>query len=404
MNLSGFIARRYLFAKKSHNVINIISGISAAGIAVGCAALVIILSIYNGFDSVVQSLYNAWSPDLVVEPSEGKLFVPETHQIDRLKADAAIARACPVLEETLYMKYGENQAIATARGVDSLYAANTPLASYLTEGSFDLYLGGIRQAVPGRTLALKLGARSHFLAPLECYFPSHGATLSLLDPMAALNRENLYVAGILSVDHQFDQKYIYVPLETLQRLLETEKGISALEIHASPEGLDRKGFATKELTARVRAIFPEGFTIRDRRQQNETLYKLISAERMAIYLILIFIMIIVSFTILGSLRMLIIEKSGDMEIMRAMGAPESLLRRIFVKEGWLISLIGIAVGVAAGLAVCLLQQKLGLVKMPGDFVVDAYPVVIRLPDVLLTVGGVALIGYVIALIPTRKLD
>ena len=404
MNLPLFIAGRYLFARKSHSVINIISAISAAGIAIGCAALVIILSIYNGFDSVVQSLYTTWAPDLEIKPLEGKYFTPEEGLLERLSAEDGIFYASGVLEESVYLKYGERQSIATARGVDSLFEANTKLRGSISQGEFELRFGSIRQAVLGRTLAYNLGVNTRFMTPLELYFPSNTDDFSLLDPTAVLRKETLFPQGIVSLDHNFDQKYIFVPLASMRSLLAQENGLSSIELFATEEGLDNKGFATKKLVGRISDIVGPGFSVKDRRQQNSTLYKLLSAEKGAIYLILLFIMVIISFNILGSLRMLIIEKSGDVGIMRAMGADEGLLRRIFVSEGWLISLIGIAAGIAIGLIVCLLQQRFGFVKMPGNFVVEAYPVVIKWSDVLLTAAAVAFIGYVIALIPARGLN
>lgn len=404
MNLSGFIARRYLFAKKSHNVINIISGISAAGIATGCAALVIVLSIYNGFDSIVQGLYNACSPDIVIEPKEGKTFSPDAAQMEALRAETGVRAVCEVVEENIYLTYGSRQAIATAQGVDSTFTAVTELRNHLTEGTFNLQEGENNQVVMGRMLAYNLGLRTSFITPLEAWFPARGANVSLMDPMASLNKVRLFPAGILMLDNAFDRKYIFLPLKAMQNLLGCPGEVSRLEVYATPEALDAQGFATASLVDATRRHFGDGFTCKTRREQNDTLYKLISSEKLAIYLILVLMMIIISFNILGSLKMLIIEKTGDVEIMRAMGAGEGLIRRIFIKEGWYISLFGIAAGVIIGLAVCVIQQQFGIVRMPGNFVVDYYPVVIRLSDILLIVGGVALIGYIIALIPrpTRK--
>jgi len=401
MDLSGFIAKRYLFAKKSHNVINIISGISAAGIAIGCAALVIILSIYNGFDGIVRSFNNSYTPDLLVTPVTGKVFSPAGEAFDAVKALEGVTFAGGILEENVYLKYGEKNAVATARGVDSAYCEVTQLRNFLTEGEFELQYGTLREAVIGRTLALELGLHTTFVTPLQVYFPSRTAEVNLLDPLASLRMETLYPSGIVSLEQGFDKKYIFVPLASLRDLLEYSDEVSALEIYVDEGSRDESGVVSASLQKRVEKLLGDGFDVKNRRQQNEMLYKMLSYEKIAIYLILLFVMIIISFNILGSLSMLRIEKKDDMRILEALGAEKSFTNKIFVKESMMISVLGIVIGLAAGLLVCFLQQKFGLVKMPGNFVIDAYPVVVKGLDILLTVLGVGLIGYLTALLAGR---
>ncbi len=398
MDLSGFIAGRYLFAKKSHNVINIISGISAAGIAIGCAALVIILSIYNGFDGIVRSFNNSYTPDLLVSPVAGKAFTPSHELLEGLKAQDGVRTVSGVLEENVYLKYGERNAVATAKGVDSSYCSVTGLRDFLVEGEFELEYGQLREAVIGRTLALELGLRTSFLTPLEVYFPSRSAEVSLLDPMASLHLVKLHPAGVLSLEQGFDKKYVFVPVSALRELLEYENEVSALEIYADSTRIGENGVVSASLQKEVEKLAGEGFTVKNRRQQNEMLYKMLSYEKIAIYLILLFVMIIISFNILGSLSMLRIEKQDDMAILEAMGAEKGFINRIFLKESLMISALGIIIGIVAGLLVCFLQQRFGFVKMPGNFVVDAYPVVVKFLDILLIIAGVGLIGYLTALL------
>ncbi len=398
MDLSGFIAGRYLFAKKSHNVINIISGISAAGIAIGCAALVIILSIYNGFDGIVRSFNNSYTPDLLVSPVAGKAFTPSDELLGGLKAQEGVRTVSGVLEENVYLKYGERNAVATAKGVDSSYCSVTGLRDFLVEGEFELEYGQLREAVIGRTLALELGLRTSFLTPLEVYFPSRSAEVSLLDPMASLHLVKLHPAGVLSLEQGFDKKYVFVPISALRELLEYENEVSALEIYADSTRIGENGVVSAALQKEVERLAGEGFTVKNRRQQNEMLYKMLSYEKIAIYLILLFVMIIISFNILGSLSMLRIEKQDDMAILEAMGAEKGFINRIFLKESLMISALGIIIGIVVGLLVCFLQQRFGFVKMPGNFVVDAYPVVVKFFDILLIIAGVGLIGYLTALL------
>ena len=400
MKLSRFIARRYLFAKKSHNVINIISIISAAGIAIGCAALVIILSVYNGFDGVVRDLNDAATADVLVTPVRGKVFVPD-ERFDAFREDPRVKAVCGVLEESVFVQYGDRNKVVVARGVDSLYEQVTALRDHLVEGDFSLTFGDLNQVVLGRLVAMELGVRTTFLQPLTAWFPSRTRQVDLLNPLASLRQEKLHPAGIVSLEQNFDQKYLFMPLPALRELLEYQDEVSAVEIYLTPQGLDRKGMASREVLSQLKASLDDAFLVRDRQQQNTTLYKLLIYEKVAIYLILLFVMLIISFNIYGSLSMLIIEKRDDIATLQAMGADDALVGRIFVREGWMISLLGIAAGVGIGLLVCLLQQHYGFVKMPGNFVVDAYPVVVQPLDIVLVVVGVAFIGWLISLLTRR---
>lgn len=401
MHISDFIARRYLFAKKSHNVINIISIISAVGIAVGCAALVIILSVYNGFDSVVRSLGDACTADLLVTPTTGKVFGGSAAHNAALSSDSRIRACCGILEESVYIKYGENTDVVTARGVDSFYVAVTELKNHVVNGEFALSEGEIPLVVVGRTIALNLRLNPAFLTPLEVYFPSRSAEVDIVNPLGSLHKENMFPSGIVSLEQAFDNKYIFMQKEILGSLLEYDDEVSAVEIYLTPEGLDGRGMALRDIQQAVAGEYGEGFLVRNRQQQNETLYKLLIYEKTAIYLILLFVIIIISFNIFSSLSMLIIEKKEDTGTLRAMGADDKMIRRIFVREGWLITLIGMVSGIIVGLAVCFIQQLFGIVKMPGNFVVDAYPVVIQWQDIVMTALGVGLIGWIVSLL-TKK--
>lgn len=401
MKLSRFIARRYLFARKSHQVINLISGIAAAGIAVGCAALVVILSVYNGFDLVVRSLSDAHTPDVRITPAEGKVFACDS-RFGFLDGDPRVAAACGVLEERVFVQYGEREKVVTARGVDSLYERATGLRDYVVEGDFELKFGQLNQVVLGRTVALELGVRPAFLQPLTAWFPGRTAKVDMLDPLASLRQVKLHPAGIVSLEQEFDQKYMFMPLEAMRELLEYSDEVSALEVYLDSSVLDRHGMAPKALLREWQAALGEDFKVSDRRQQNTALYKVLVYEKIAIFLIMLFVMLIVSFNIFGSLSMLIIEKRDDIATLHAMGADDSLVSGIFVREGWMISLVGIVSGLVLGLLVCWAQMRFGFVKMPGNFVIDAYPVVIQPLDLVLTVAGVSLIGLLISVL-TRRL-
>ena len=399
MKLAPFIAQRYLFAKKSHNVINIISAISALGMAIGTAALIIILSVYNGFDSLIRSMMSNVEPDLMITPAEGKVFVPEGEVYDWIYEQESVRNMCCVLQEQVFISYDGKQGIAKAKGVDWIYEEESPLKDHLTEGEFHLHKGDIPMASVGAGLAYEMGISPRFLSGIEIYFPTRTGRISLANPASSLQFIKIWPSSIFSVSSDIDADLMVLPIESMKELLEYEDEVSAVEIRFN-DSSDKKEIrrVQKEISERL----GPGFNVRDRFQQNEALYKMMKYEKAAIYMILIFIIIIIAFNIFGSLSMLIIEKKEDIGTLRSLGAPESLIKRIFILEGWMISLVGLACGLAVGTAFSLLQQHLGFIKMPGHFVVQAYPVILSWSDILLTAGGVALIGYLIALLPVAS--
>ena len=394
--LPFFIARRYLFARKSHNVINIISAISAAGMAVGTAALIIILSVYNGFDSMVKSMLSNVEPDLMVTPAQGKVFVPEGDAYDWLYDRQSVASICTVLQENVFISYSGQQGVAIAKGVDSIYEEESPLRDHMRSGDFILQRGDVPLACVGAGLAYDMGINPRFVSPMQIYYPSRTGTISMSNPAASLQSAKVYPSGVFSINNEIDNKLFLVPIGVMRELLEYTDEVSAVEIRMV-EGTPRTEVerVKRELSSRL----GDGFEVKDRFQQNESLYKMMRYEKISIYLILIFIIIIIAFNIFGSLSMLIIEKKGDICTFMSMGAPSVMVRRIFVLEGWMISLLGMSCGLVAGIVFALLQQHFGFIKMPGNFIVQAYPVILSWSDILITAAGVAVIGYVIALLP-----
>lgn len=396
MNLPFFIAGRYLFAKKSHNVINIISAISSAGMAVGTAALIIILSVYNGFDSIVRSMLGSVEPDLMVTPAEGKVFVPEGDAYSWLYDQPEVSTICTVLQENVFISYDGQQRVATAKGVDAIYEEESPLRDHLRDGDFILHRGDVPLACVGAGLAYGMGINPRFVSPLEIYFPSRKENISLSNPAASLRSEDVYPSGIFSVNTDVDNSLFIVPIDVMRSLLEYTDEVSAVEIRMVPgtsAGVTAR--IGKELSSRL----GPGFDVKDRFRQNESLYRMMKYEKVSIYLILIFVIIIIAFNIFGSLSMLIIEKDGDIGTFYSMGATESLVKRIFILEGWMISMLGMLSGLVLGVAFVLLQQATGFIRMPGNFIVQAYPVILSWQDILLTAAGVAIVGYVIAVLP-----
>ena len=399
MHLPLFIAGRYLFAKKSHNVINIISAISAVGMAIGTAALIIILSIYNGFDELVKSTLSNVEPDILITPAKGKVFIPEGEAFNRIKENPMIGEYNLILQENVFVDYDGHQGIAKAKGVDSDFEAESPLAEHITNGEFSLHKGQLPQMVVGAGLAYKMGMNPAFLASAELYFPIRDRNFSLANPAASIETVRMRPSGIFSVNQQIDDDLMIVPIEEMRKLLGYEEEVSGVEIRLA------EGSTAKDIRSAIKHIQKElgpEFKVLDRFRQNPSLYKMMRYEKAAIFLILIFVIIIIALNIFGSITMLIIEKKDDIETYRSLGATDQMLRRTFTLEGWLISLLGLAAGLVIGIGFSLAQQHFGFIKMPGSFLVNAYPVILQWQDVLATIAGVALIGYIIALLPVRR--
>ena len=398
MRLPLFIAKRYLFAKKSHNVINIISAISAIGMAIGTAALIIIMSIYNGFDSLIKSIMSNVEPDLLITPATGKSFIPEGDTYDWIYEQECVKNMCSVVQEQVFISYDGQQGLATVKGVDWIYEGESPIRDHLREGEFLMHRGDVPLAAVGIGLAYQMGISPRFLTPIEIYFPSRTRRISMTNPAASLESIKVWPSCTFSVNTEVDSKLMLIPIEEMRELLEYEDEVSAIEIRTS-EGTSSKELALlqKEIGER---LGPD-YKVKNRFQQNESLYKMMKYEKAAIYMILIFVIIIIAFNIFGSLSMLIIEKDEDILTLRSLGARERLIKRIFVLEGWMISLTGLAAGLVVGIGFALIQQHFGLIKMPGSFIIQAYPVILSFWDILLTIAGVALIGYIIALLPVH---
>ncbi len=396
-NLPLRFALRYLFARKSHNVINIISGISVAGMAIGTAALIIILSVFNGFNKLVSDNLGDVQPDLVVKPAAGKAFVPDSTAFAWLYGQELVHNMSSVIEEQAFIAFDGKQSLARVKGVDSVFEEESPLQNHITDGIFSLHRGTAPRAVVGSSLAWSMDINPRFIAPLEIYYPDREGSFSLSNPAASLRSTKVAVAGLFAINAELDAELVIVPIETMRELLDYDDEVSAVEIRVT-EGTPDK--ALDGLAAELSERLGPDYEVLDRYRQNEALYKMMRYEKLAIYMILIFIVIIIAFNIYSSLTMLIIEKKDDIGTLRSLGAPEPMTRRIFLLEGWLISLLGLVIGLVLGIAFVLLQQKYGLIRMPGSYIISAYPVILKTSDILWTVVGVALVGYLIALLPS----
>ena len=455
-----YIARRYLVARKSLGVIHAISTLSAIGMAVGTAALILILSVYNGFDRVIEESLSDLSPDVLVTPASGKYFVPAGPAFDALLDDPRVAQISSVVEEQVFVAYGGRQQLARAKGVDAVYEAESRLADHVVEGAFALHDGSLPQAAVGVALAREMGIRPHFVDPLTLYYPRRGARIPLAGPAAALGSVKLHPAALLSLTASTDEELIILPIDQMQTLLGLTDQVTGIELRLATNApvtsssqtsttssfTNQDGFQTnsanqgsstanrtgansdqtvspsvnqaavspstsrglsssrtgRKFLRELQELLGPDYLVQDRVQQQPALYKMMRYEKLAIYLILLFVVIIIASNIFGSLSMLSIAKRGDMETLRAMGANDRLVRRIFVWEGWLVSLIGLAAGLVVGLALTLAQQHFGFVKMPGGFFLQAYPVVLQPTDILWTALGVAVVGFAISLLASPR--
>ena len=396
MNLPLFIAGRYLFARKSHNVINIISAISVIGMAVGTAALIIFLSVYNGFDGIIRKSLSDLDPDYLIAPSKGKTFIPEGEAFDWAYDCPYVLNMSSILQENVFVSYDGRQGVAKAKGVDAVFEDESGVRDYVRQGEFRLHNGSLPMCAVGSGFAFKMNISPNFLAPLEIWFPDREESISLTNPMASIRSLNARPSCVFSINSDVDASLIILPLESMRSLLGYENEVSGVEIRLTPDCTRRQ---KKEVFNTLQTMLGEDFKVLDRISQNESLYKMMKYEKASLFLILVFIIIIIGFNIFGSLSMLIIEKQEDIETFRSLGADDPLIRRFFVLEGWMISLLGLAIGLVLGIALTLIQQKFGVIPMPGNYLVSSYPVQLKWSDVAITSLSVAIIGYLIALIP-----
>ena len=398
MKLSLYIAKRYLLAKKSRNAINIISAVSVAGVAVGTMALIIILSVFNGLEKMVSQIFNTFDPDIKITAAQGKTFIPDTARLKLLANVDGLSCYSLTLEDNALLKYGSRQYIATIKGIDENYARVSDIDSSMWEGDFVLRNEkGRPYAVPGIGVAQYLGIRVNFITPLEIIYPKKTGS-STINAENSLNHKFIFPSGIFEVEKEYDSKYVYIPIDIARELTETDKGITTIEIkfreNSDPQTVQRS----------ITKIFGKGFTVHNRYEQQAIFYKVMRSERLAIFFILTLILIIASFNIIGSLTMLIIEKERDIEILKSLGADNNLIRKIFIIEGWLISITGAISGIILGYFICWLQQRFGLVKLNSQsLIMDSYPVVMKLKDFIIVPGTVLMIGYWAAWYPVRFL-
>ncbi|NLK47504.1 MAG: ABC transporter permease [Bacteroidales bacterium] len=397
MKFSLRIAGRYLFSKKSHNAINVISGISSAGVAVGTIALVVVLSIFNGFELLFSDLFSAFDPDLQISLKQGKQFSIDTPEFEAVKKSEGIAVFTEVVEENALLRYKEKQMPVLVKGVSDDFKQMTRIDSIMFDGEFMLYDGAFERSVVGAGIAATLGLSAYAIDPLYIYAPKRTSKINLLRPDQSFNQSGTFISGIFSVQqNEYDNQYVLVSLDLAQALFEYQANeVSAVELRLLP-------FAdTQKVKNDLQKLLGDEFSVKDRYEQQEAYFKIMQVEKWITYLILSFILLIASFNIIGSLSMLIIDKKEDIITLRNLGADQKLIRQIFLLEGWMISAVGAVVGIIIGTILSFLQEKIGFIKLGPGFIVENYPVVIQFSDILLVFFTVLVMGFFAAWYPVR---
>lgn len=391
MNTAFYIARRYLFAKKSTNAINIISAISVLGVFVGSAALIIILTVFNGFEEVVLKMFNTITPQIIISPAKGKTFNPNTAYLKALQGDKAIFSYTEVLSENVLVRYNNKQSPALVKGVSDDFLRNTSLDSIMIDGHFVLQNANGPSAVVGAALQAYLDVvPSNAFEFLEIYSPKKGKKAPSINPMDDFTVLTIPPAGVFEVQQDFDNLVI-VPLSFARELLGEETKVSAIEINV------KKDIDAEQFKQQVEEKLGENFIVKNRVQQNQALYNVLGSEKWMVYIILTFIVIIAIFNIIGSLTMLVIEKLKDISILSSLGAGKKLIKRIFLLEGMMITLTGCIFGLLVGFIFCLVQQHFGLVKMGEASLLgisNAYPIALKWKDFVLVFVTVSIFSLI----------
>ena len=401
MNFPFFIARRYLFSKKSTHAINVISGISVVGVAVATMALVVTLSVFNGFHDLVASFFTSFDPQLKVTPVVGKTVAADDPVLTKIKALPQIEVATETIEDQALAIYRGRQAMVNIKGVEDNFSQLTHIKEILLgDGDFELHAADMFYGIPGIRLAEQLGMGYVYEEPLKIYAPRREGQLNMANPMDGLVADELYSPGVIFNVKQskYDKSYILTGIGFARRVFEQQGMVSALELRLKP------GSNFERVKSEIKELAGDKFYVRDRFEQQDDTFKIMKIEKLMAYIFLTFILMIACFNIIGSLSMLIIDKKDDVVTLRNLGASDKQIVRIFLFEGRMISAIGAVIGILLGLALCWAQQTFGLVKLgssSASFVINAYPVSVHPEDVILIFVTVLVVGFLAVWYPVR---
>ena len=395
------IAWRYLFAKKQYNAIHIISGISAAAIGVVTAAMVCVLSIMNGFGVIVEQMFSQFDPDIRIEAVNGKSFNDSGSKFESLRQLDGIELISQRIEETALLQFEGKQMPVRLYGVDSTFATLTHIEEIITGGHYEVHDGAFDRAVLGQGLAWHIGIGAQFINPLYLYVPKRTEKVNMLRPDQAFNEEACFIAGTFAVQQaKYDDEVMLVNIDLTRRLLEYEETeVSSLLIKVQSTS------HIKHVEKDIQHLLGDKYKVLNRYEQQADFFRILRVEKLLTTLLLVFILLIASFNIIGSLSMLIIDKQSDIQTLSHLGASSSLIRRIFLFEGWLISTIGAMIGLVIGLAICLIQEHVGILKLGSgtEYIISAYPVAVQAADIFLVAVVVLGLGFLAAWIPAKRI-
>lgn len=402
MNFPFYIAKRYLVSKKTHNIINIISIVSVVGITVGTMALIIVLSVFNGFETLVISLFNTFNPDLVITVQKGKTYEISDIPEDSIRKIPGVVSFVEVVEENALIKYKEKQHIVTLKGVSPEFEKANRLDSMIIDGEFLLKKGKNNFAVLGAGVAYFLDATIHeFADPMVVYVPDRYKTPTGMNFESAFNRKIVFPSGVFSVQQDFDTKYVIVPIDFTRELLDYTNEVTSVEINLSSNA------DLNKVQTSLENMLGSMFEVKNRFQQQELLYKIMKSEKWVTFSILAFILLIATFNVIGSLSMLILDKKKDIAVLHSMGANNKHIRKIFLFEGLLIILLGGVAGLILGAVISYIQQTFGIIRLgavEGSFVVEYYPVKMQITDFIGVFVTVLVIGFLAAWYPVKQIS
>ena len=393
------IAWRYLFAKKQFNAIHIITTISSIAVGVVTAAMICVMSVMNGFGTMVEQMFSQFDPDIRITAQNGKSFHLSPETKDQLLALPEVNLLSESIEETALIYFEDKQTPVQLMGVDSVFDSLTDIDNIITDGHFEVYDGAFDRAVLGQLLAWKIGIGARFIHGIQVYAPKRNSKVNMLRPDANFNTETCFIAGIFAVNQQkYDENTMIVDIDFTRRLLEYDSTeMTALMV--STQG------NIKQAKRAIAQVIGEGYNIHDRYEQQKDFFRILRVEKLLTSLLLAFILLIATFNGIGALSMLIIDKKNDIRILSHLGANEQLIKRIFLFEGWLVNAIGAIGGVVVGLTICLLQEHFGLLKLGNgvEYVISAYPVAVQGLDILLVIGIVWILSLISVWIPVRRI-
>lgn len=401
-NLSLKIAFRYLFSKKSHSAINMISMVSVCGVAVITMALVCTLSVYNGFQEVIGNLYSAIDPQIKIEPLRGKTLDTDAEEFGMIASWPEVEEFSPVVEDNALAVYRGKQTPVLLKGVPENYDKLTNIGELLLNGEFILHDTITDYAVMGAGVAMQIEAGAQYSQPLEIYVPKRDSRVNMANPSSSFNQARVFVSSVFAVNEpEYDNQLVLVPLRLAREIFNYSTQATAIEIKLKPDVDEKK------LIARMQEVLGAGYLVKDRMMQQETAFRFMQIEKWITFLIMVFILMVATFNVIGSLSMLIIDKEADIRTLRNLGADKKLISRIFLTEGWLISILGAGTGILLGVVLCLLQQAYGWLRLgqtTGVLVVDAYPVRLEWADTLIIAAVVSLLGFLAAWYPVKYLS